>query len=123
LPLSDQQDRLRLYKVSRRNDLDIATFGAAIRVQETDGVIEKAAVALMGVAATVVRLPQTERFLVGQPFSETTFRKAGRLARSEIQPISDVRGAADYRAQLAENIFAKYWFDEGREPAAVGGRT
>ena len=36
--------------------------------------------------------------------TEQTFREAGRLARSEIQPISDVRGARDFRLLLAENI-------------------
>ena len=45
LPLPAADERLRLYKVSRRNDLDIATFGAAIRIHESDGVIDRAAVA------------------------------------------------------------------------------
>jgi len=26
-------------------------------------------------------------------------------------PISDVRGSADYRLQLAENIMVKFWYD------------
>src|SRR5262245_42276337 len=121
LPLPAEGERLRLYKVSRRNDLDIATFGAAVRVRENGGVIEQAAVALTGVAATVVRLPETEQFLRGRPFSEATFRQAGRLARAEVQPISDVRGPADFRAQLAENILGKFFFDESEAAAATAG--
>jgi xanthine dehydrogenase iron-sulfur cluster and FAD-binding subunit A len=31
------------------------------------------------------------------------------MARSEIKPITDVRGSADYRLQLAENILSKFW--------------
>jgi xanthine dehydrogenase small subunit len=112
LPLPADGERLRLYKVSRRFDLDIATFGAAVRVREAGGTIRRAAVAYTGVAPTVVRLPETEAFLRGQPFTEATFRQAGRVARSEVAPITDVRGSRDFRWQLAENILVKFYFDE-----------
>jgi xanthine dehydrogenase small subunit len=112
LPLPAADARLRLYKVSRRNDLDIATFGAAVRIHETDGVIRRAAVAYSGVASTVLRLPRTEAALTGKSFRESTFRNAGRIARSEIAPLTDVRGGADFRSLLAENILVKYFFEE-----------
>ncbi len=104
-------DLLKLYKVSRRNDLDIATFGAAIRVRKAGDRITRADLAYSGVAATVVRLPRTEAFLQGKPFSEATFAAASQMARSEIQPISDVRGSRDFRWRLAENILMKFFFD------------
>jgi xanthine dehydrogenase small subunit len=112
LPLPAAGERLRLYKVSRRNDLDIATFGAALRIAECGGVIRRAAVAYSGVGPTVVRLPRTEAALTGEPFCESTFRHAGRIARSEVTPITDVRGSRDYRSQLAENILLKFYFEE-----------
>lgn len=110
LPHSD--DRLRLFKVSRRTDLDIATVGAAVRVREVDGVIRAAAVAFSGVGPTVRRMPQAEAALVGRPFGEATFRAAGRAARGEVAPLSDVRGSKDYRGQLVENLLAKFFFEE-----------
>ncbi len=112
LPLPADNERLRLYKVSRRNDLDISTFCAAIRLQMDGNVIISAAIAYGGVAATVVRLPNAEQFLVGQSFSESTFRQAGRKARAEVMPITDVRGSADFRLQLCENVLRKFYFDE-----------
>jgi xanthine dehydrogenase small subunit len=122
LPLPTSGERLRLYKVSRRFDLDIATFGAAVRVSEVGGVIRRAAVSYTGVAPIVVRLPETEAFLLGRPFTETTFRQAGRVARAEVAPISDVRGGRDFRWRLAQNILTKFYFDElgASEPAARG---
>jgi len=101
-------DTLRLYKVSRRRDLDISAFTAAIRLSTVDSHIAKAWVAYGGVAPTVIRLPRTEEFLAGKAISLDVFRDAGRIARDEVKPISDVRGSAEYRAQLAENIFAKF---------------
>jgi xanthine dehydrogenase small subunit len=115
LPLPAPGDRLRLYKVSRRNDLDIASFGAAIRVREAGGLIRRAAVAYSGVGPTVLRLPKAESALAGRPFDEATFRQAGRVARSEVAPLSDVRGSKDYRWQLAENVLVKFFFEETAE--------
>jgi len=104
-------DTLKLYKVIRRKDLDISAFTAAIRLRTSDGHINAATIAYGGVAPTVVRLPKTESFLAGKQISLGTFEEAGRIARGEVTPISDVRGSADYRAQLAENILPKFYFE------------
>jgi xanthine dehydrogenase small subunit len=111
VPLPAADELLKLYKVSRRNDLDIATFGAAIRVRRAGDIITRAYLAFSGVAPTVVRLPATEAFLQSKLFSLETFRQAGRLARTEIQPISDVRGSRDFRLLLADNILGKFYCD------------
>jgi xanthine dehydrogenase small subunit len=111
LPLPAADELVKLYKVSRRNDLDIATFGAGIRIKRAGDIITRAFVAYSGVAPTVVRLPSTEAFLQGKLFSEETFQVAGQVARAEIKPISDVRGSSDFRLQLAENILKKFYGD------------
>jgi xanthine dehydrogenase small subunit len=124
VPLPTAKDLLKLYKVSRRNDLDIATFGAAIRVQRISDRIDRAWVAYSGVGPTVARLAQTEAFLTGKPFTEETFQAAARAARTEIQPISDVRGSRDFRLQLAGNILRKFYYDYARaELDAVDPRS
>ncbi|HJT16451.1 MAG TPA: xanthine dehydrogenase, partial [Thermoanaerobaculia bacterium] len=104
------KDTLKLYKVSRRRDLDISEFTAAIRMR-VNGRIEEPRVAYGGVAPTVVRLTKTEAFLDGQTPSIEVFERAGEIARSEVKPISDVRGSAEYRAQLAENILSKFFYE------------
>src|SRR5205823_11186015 len=105
------EDKLKLYKVSRRKDLDISAFTAAIRLRTTNGHINSATIAFGGVAPTVVRLPRTESFLAGKPIALGTFEEAGRIARGEVAPIYDVRGSAEYRAQLAENILPKFYYE------------
>jgi xanthine dehydrogenase small subunit len=105
------RDTLKLYKVSRRKDLDISAFTAAIRLSLDADRITRATIAYGGVAPTVIRLPRTEGFLTGKSATLDTFEQAGRIARAEIKPISDVRGSADYRLQLAENILAKFWYE------------
>jgi xanthine dehydrogenase small subunit len=108
LPLPTDDELLRLYKVSRRRDLDIASFTAAIRVRLAGDTISEAAVALGAVGPTVIRARRTEEFLCGRPLDEDTMQQAGDIAVAEISPISDVRGAAEYRHQLTRNIFLKF---------------
>lgn len=101
-------DTIKLYKVSRRKDLDISAFTAAIRMR-VNGYIEEARIAYGGVAPTVIRLPKTEAFLAGKAPSLALFERAGEIARDEVKPIADVRGSAEYRLELAQNIMCKFF--------------
>lgn len=111
IPLPAEDELLRLYKVSRRRDLDIASFTAAIRLRLYGETISEAAIAFGAVGPTIVRARQTEEFLRGRPLDEETMRQAGDVAIAEISPISDVRGAADYRYQLTRNILLKFYHE------------
>lgn len=112
-PLPHADQRLKLYKISKRRDMDISTFtaGVLLTLDAAGDTITQARLAYGGVGPTVMRLPKTEAFLEGQPFAEATMREAGQLARTEITPLSDVRGNADFRLQLAENILVKSYHD------------
>jgi xanthine dehydrogenase small subunit len=109
IPLPRDGELLRLYKVSKRSHLDISSFTAAISLTRTDGHVASARIAYGGVGPVVLRLPKTEEFLGGKPFVRETFAEAGEIARTEIAPISDVRGARDFRLQLAENILQRFY--------------
>jgi xanthine dehydrogenase small subunit len=111
IPLPVAGDLFKLYKISKRKDLDISTMTGAIWMQVKDKAIAQVRIAYGGVGPNILRLKQTEASLIGQPFDAATFRTAGKLARTEITPISDVRGAAAYRLQLAENLLLKFFHD------------
>lgn len=118
LPLPLKDEIVRLYKISRRQHLDISAFTAAIRLKVENRKIKTAAVSYGGVAAVILRMTAVEEFLIGKEFSLETCRQAGKLARSEITPLTDVRGSRDYRLTLAENIFSKF-YHETRERQLV----
>ncbi len=111
IPLVAEDERLRLYKISRRLDLDIASFTAAIRMRLGGETIDDAAVAFGAVGPTVIRARNTESYLIGRTLDEETMRAAGDVAAAEITPISDVRGAADYRFQLTRNVLLKFYHE------------
>ncbi len=112
IPLPQPSEILRLFKVTRRRDLDISTFTAAVRLKLDGDTISQAAVSYGAVAPTVLRLRKTEQFLTGKPFTDETMDEAGEQAIAEITPISDVRGTADYRYQLARNVLLKLYHEQ-----------
>lgn len=111
IPLPTVEQQLSLYKVSRRRDLDISTFTAALLLTIENETILDACIALGAVGPTVLRVKQTEAFLRGKPFIEQTMQAAGELAVEEVTPISDVRGSADFRWQLTRNVFLKFFHE------------
>ena len=111
IPLPSKSETLRLYKVSKRSHLDISSFTAAMLMTRTDGRVDSIRIAYGGVAPVVLRLPKTEEFLAGKSIAAETFVEAGEIAREEIAPISDVRGAREFRMQLAANALQRFYYD------------
>ncbi len=109
IPLPQPDEIIKLYKVSKRRHLDIATVSAAYRLQLKEGVIAAARVSYGGVAPVVLRLPKVESFLTGASFSRATFVEAADLLGEEITPISDVRGTREFRLRLASNLLLKFY--------------
>ncbi len=113
IPLPAAGQTLRLYKVSKRSHLDISSFTAAMLMRRAGDRIEQIRIAYGGVGPVVLRLPRTESFLTGKPFSLDALDEAGQIAKEEITPISDVRGSREFRLQLAGNILRKFYYDLG----------
>ena len=109
IPLPRPGETFKLYKVSRRKDLDISSFGAAIWLRRSGTVIEDVRIAYGGVGPMVLRMSKAEAVLRGQPATLERFEQAGDVARDEVTPITDVRGSEQYRRMLAANILVKFW--------------
>ncbi|MCP4297490.1 MAG: FAD-binding protein [Proteobacteria bacterium] len=109
LPQNDEH--LRLYKVSRRKHMDISTFSAAFFLKYSKDEVVQSRIALGGVGPVVIRAEKAEDYLQNQAFEFGNLHEAGKIARDNIQPLSDVRGSEHYRKQLTENIFKKFYYD------------
>ena len=85
-----------------REEMDIAVAGVGSWLRLAPGGREcvEARIALCAVSPVVMRVPAAEAVLVGREPTETAFAEAGRLAAEAAQPISDVRGSAEYRREL-----------------------
>lgn len=90
-------------KVERRaGDWAVVSAGAAVRL---DGdVIADARVGLAAVGANTVGLPAVSEALRGEPPTETLYERAGDIAAQSCDPVTDMRGTADYKRHLAKEL-------------------
>ena len=95
------------HKVCKRRELDISTvcIGVAVTVQE--GLVVDARLAYGGMAATTRRAEAAEEVLIGRPLSQESIRDAA--AALDFTPLSDHRGSAWYRDQVARNLLQRFW--------------
>jgi len=108
-PVPDAATRFDFEKVSRRVHLDIASVNSAMRLRLQDDRVVEAHVAAGSVAPIPLYLRKTSAFLRGQPIAAATARAAAAVAGSEISPISDVRGSADYKRDLLRHLISVHF--------------
>jgi carbon-monoxide dehydrogenase medium subunit len=89
-----------VYEVARRHG-DFALVGAMAGVSVEGDRVNKAAVALFGVAGTPYRAGTAEAALVGSSSGAADPAEIGRLAASELDPPGDIHASGPYRRQIA----------------------
>jgi xanthine dehydrogenase small subunit len=96
-------------KVSKRTFLDIASVNTAISLKIENNSIIEAHASAGGVAPIPLYLKRTSAFLINKEISVETVLHANEIMQSEISPISDVRGAADYKRLLLRQLFTAHF--------------
>jgi len=101
--------RFSYEKVGKRRYLDIASVNTALSITLAAGRIAAVRLAAGGVAPVPLLLNKTAAVLLGQPLTAATVHAAATVAQSEIAPITDRRGSADYkRLLLRQLIYAHF---------------
>lgn len=89
-------------KFTPRSVEDFATVGVAITLRGQESTCEDARLALNSVASTIVRAKRAEEVLRGRRLTDEVLREAGEVAASEVDPVDDNRGSADYKRDLVK---------------------
>nr|WP_314464134.1 FAD binding domain-containing protein [uncultured Clostridium sp.] len=108
IPLGEY-DFIHFEKVTKRKEVDISAVNSAIALKISDGIIKKASIACGGVGPTTLFMPETSRYLEGKSMAEETFLEAYDIIGREASPIGDVRGSADYRKAVMQNLLMKHY--------------
>ena len=103
--LPTQDSHFNFEKVSKRIHLDIASVNTAILITISENEITQAHLSAGGVGPIPMYLSKTCNFLLGKSLSRETVQSALEILQSEISPISDVRGSADYKRLLLRQLF------------------
>jgi carbon-monoxide dehydrogenase medium subunit len=92
-------------KVERRvGDWAVTAAGAAVTLDGERHTIVAARVGLTAVNQDPAALLALADALAGKPATEETLLEAGRLAAAACEPVSDMRGTADYKRHLAGEL-------------------
>ncbi len=98
-------------KVCKRKYLDIASVNTAISLKLENNLIKFAHLSAGGVFATPLYLRKTSEYLAGKEISNETILQANEILQTEISPISDVRGSADYKRLLLRQLFYAHFVE------------
>jgi carbon-monoxide dehydrogenase medium subunit len=105
-PALQSSQRGLFLKLGLRRAQAISVIDIAFVVTFDGEVVSDARIALGSLAPTIVRATAAEFFLKGKRLEPSVCREAGRLARSAVTPIDDVRGTASYRLLTLANLVA-----------------
>lgn len=108
-PVPGPDTRIHWEKVSKRTGLDIASVNSGCVLEPAGDGIGSIGLSLGGVAPIPYFCSETSRFLTGRKVNVETLWEAHEIMQDEIDPISDVRGSADYKRLLARQfLFAHF---------------
>lgn len=119
--LPSKDSSLRFYKCANRKDLDISAVNLAIKINwknKQAGEIQQAVIAAGGIAATTIRLNETEKALKGQTLSSQLLEQVCREVQNEFTPLSDLRASSDYRRLVVENLLRRSFYEMNGEALA-----
>jgi xanthine dehydrogenase small subunit len=111
LPLHTGTSNLRCYKISKRFDQDISTLCGCFNISLENGRCTDARIAFGGMAGIPKRARAVESRLIGRLFNAETIAYAQLGFAEDFQPISDMRGSAEYRMTVARNLLRKYYLE------------
>jgi carbon-monoxide dehydrogenase medium subunit len=89
-------------KFTPRSVEDFATVGVAITLSAKNGVCEDVRLGLNSVASTILRAKQAEETLRGKSITDDLLREMGEVAATEVDPVDDNRGSADYKREMVK---------------------
>jgi xanthine dehydrogenase small subunit len=102
--LPSKESHFNFEKVSKRKHLDIATANTAIHIEVKDNRVVNCDLSVGGVAAIPKYLNKTCEFLIGKTMGPDILKQTIEVMNTEISPISDVRGTAEYKKLLANQL-------------------
>lgn len=97
---------------------DYATVGVAVHLELEDGVVRRAGIGLTSVGPTNLKARDAEAVLTGRRLDEELILEAARRAAAAADPVSDVRGSAQYKREVVR-VFVTRALRRAREARAA----
>jgi xanthine dehydrogenase small subunit len=111
IPQKENDSVIKLFKVSKRKDLDISVITFAGKITKQDKKVKDIRLVYGGVGPIVLRMNEAENYLKGKDWSNSEIKKTLPYIQKNINPLSDVRGSDLYRRELAANLLTKFFIE------------
>ncbi len=108
-PIPSQQSVFHFEKISRRTHLDIASVNTAVQITVDNNLISEIHLSAGGVAPVPLYLEKTSEFLKNKILNKLNIDEAIEIALTEINPLSDVRGSAEYKTLLFKQLIKSHF--------------
>ena len=95
-----------IFKKKGRVKMDLAVASVAVLLYMEGNLCRKARVAAGSVAPVPLRLLKVEELLEGSDLEDKTIRKAQKIAKDSVVPITDIRSTETYRREIV-GVFVK----------------
>jgi xanthine dehydrogenase small subunit len=102
--LPSKKSHFNFEKVSQRTYLDIASVNSSICLEVEKDKLTNVHLSAGGVAPIPLYLKNCSKFLTEKEITSSNINEAIQIALSEISPISDVRGSAEYKSLLLRQL-------------------
>ncbi|RLC18234.1 MAG: hypothetical protein DRI57_08720 [Deltaproteobacteria bacterium] len=104
--LPDAHVYFNFERVCKHSDSGIPSVNSAIWIRMNgNGLIQQIHLSAGGVAPIPLYLTKTADFLSDKEINAGIICEAGKIAQTEISPISDIRGSVDYKRLLLRQLF------------------
>lgn len=124
IPLPKANQILRVYKVSKRVEDDISAVCMALNITLENNTVVALSSGFGGVAATPSTCEALTTQIVGKAWQKTESLALGKQILSEaFTPIDDVRASGDYRKQLLENLWHRFWLETNSSMNSIETRV
>lgn len=112
IPVPDTGEKIRMYKVSKRKDMDISTVSGAFRLRrDRSGKVASFTAYFGGMAAWTQEAAKTTAFLKGKKWNEENVTQAASLLEKEFTPLSDARSGEKFRRAAAAGLLIQFYND------------
>ncbi len=109
LPYLKEEEKVKLYKVSVRKDMDISAVTFALKYSLNDNTFTDAHLVYGGVGPVVQTIKKANDFLKDKKLSVETMDKVKEIVQQEVHPIGDVRGSEKFRRIICNNLIDKFY--------------
>lgn len=124
IPLLDDNQIVRAYKISKRFEDDISAVCAVFKLTLDEGCVSSLSCGFGGVAAIPSACEDLSAALSGVPWSSKKALEAGKTTLAgAFTPIDDVRASAEYRKKILSNLWHRFWLETNAQSASIPTRV